>query len=80
METRSQTNNNRTALYEVNIDFDEASALWRQNKKQVSPGHFKYICTVVKKDGNKCGNSCTKESEYCWGHRGYNKDKNKDSK
>ena len=54
METRSQTNSNKGALYEVNIDFVEASELWRQNKKQVSPGHFKYICTVLKKDGNKC--------------------------
>jgi hypothetical protein len=86
METRSQTNNNRAALYEVNIDFDEASEAWHQNKKQVSPGHFKYICTALKKDGTKCGNSCFKtndrlfenEISYCWGHRGYNKNKNKD--
>ena len=80
METRSQTNYERGALYEVNIDFDEASTLWRQNKKQVSPGHFKYICTVLKKDGTKCGNSCTKDSEYCWGHNKNKDKKNKDNK
>jgi hypothetical protein len=80
METRSQTNYDKGALYEVNIDFDEASVAWRQNKKQVSPGHFKYICTILKKDGTSCGNSCTKESAYCWGHRGHNKEKDKDSK
>ena len=74
METRSQTNSNKGALYEVNIDFVEASELWRQNKKQVSPGHFKYICTIIKKDGTKCGNSLTKNSEFCWAHRGHNKD------
>ena len=80
METRSQTNYEKGALYEVNIDFDEASAAWRQNKKQVSPGHFKYICTILKKDGTSCGNSCTKDSAYCWGHRGHNKEKEKDIK
>ena len=83
METRSQTNHNKGALYEVTIDFDEASEAWRHNKKQVSPGHFKYICTALKKDGTKCGNSCFKTNDrlfendipYCWGHRGYNKTK-----
>jgi hypothetical protein len=78
METRSQTNYEKTALYKVDIDFDEASALWRQNKKPVGQGHFKYICTAVKKDGKTCYKTCyknslTKNSEYCWTHRGYNK-------
>ena len=74
MNTRSQTTYEKKPLYEVNIDFDEASTLWRENKKQVSPGHFKYICTILKKDGAKCGNSLTKDSQYCWAHRGHNKD------
>ena len=78
METRSQTNYNKGALYEVNIDFDEASDLWRQNKKHVGQGHFKYVCTVIKKDGSRCGNSLNKDSDYCWGHRGYNKNKEKE--
>jgi len=32
MNTRSQTRYNNTPLYEVDIDFDEASAAWRANK------------------------------------------------
>ena len=75
-----ETRNHKSAVYEVNIDFDEASELWRQNKKHVGQGHFKYICTALKKDGKTCcGNSVTKnktietEGIYCWAHRGYNK-------
>jgi len=75
METRSQTNYEKSALYEVNIDFDEASALWRQNKKHIGQGHFKYICTAVKKDGKTCCKNVNKNNDYCWTHRGYNKEK-----
>ena len=30
--------------YEVNIDFDEASAAWKANKKSTGGGCYKYIC------------------------------------
>ena len=42
MRTRSQA--------VVNIDFDAASAAWRQNKVAMPNGTFEY---VVKKDSNK---------------------------
>jgi hypothetical protein len=29
--------------YEVNIDFDEASAAWKANKKSLGNGCYKYI-------------------------------------
>ena len=35
MNTRSQTKYDNNALYEVNIDFDEASNAWRANKKSI---------------------------------------------
>jgi hypothetical protein len=54
MNTRSQTRYNNNNLYEVNIDFDEASAAWRANKKPVGNGTFKYICCGITKMGNKC--------------------------
>ena len=82
MNTRSQTRNeNSKPLYEVEIDFDEASEAWRENKKNVGQGHFKYICTIPnkKKDGAKCGNSCYKDSQYCWAHRGFNKNINENT-
>ena len=55
-------------LYEVNIDFEEASRAWHANKKSIGNGHYKYICTV-EKNGIKCGKSCYKDLSYCWIHR-----------
>ncbi len=64
--------NENKQLYEVNIDFDDASAKWRSNKKSVGNGCYKYICPA-EKNGIKCGKKCYKELEYCWQHRKYNK-------
>ena len=63
MNTRSQTKYNNSALYEVNIDFDEASAAWRSNKKPVGDGTFKYICCGITKTGNKCVREPLQNSE-----------------
>ena len=56
-------------LYEVNIDFDEASREWKKNKKSTGNGQYKYICEKEKKDKNICGKICYKELSYCWSHR-----------
>lgn len=32
-----------TQLYEVDIDFDDASKAWRANKKSIGNGQYKYI-------------------------------------
>jgi hypothetical protein len=69
MQTRSQSKTNQRIEYEVNIDFDDASASWRQNKKSIGNGSYKYICTVLKKDQTICGNSCYKQLFCCWAHR-----------
>jgi len=37
MKTRSQTKKEHI-LYEVNIDFDEASREWKKNKKSIGNG------------------------------------------
>jgi hypothetical protein len=73
MKTRSQTKKEGELkevkqLYEVNIDFDEASRAWHSNKKSVGNGHYKYICTI-EKNGSTCGKSCYKDLLYCWIHR-----------
>ena len=65
MQTRSQSK----LFFEVNIDFDDASACWRQNKKSIGNGSYKYICPFLKKDDVNCGNTCYKNSRYCWAHR-----------
>lgn len=68
MKTRSQSKQEKQQLYEVNIDFDAASAAWRLNKKSIGNCQYKYICTS-NKNGIVCGKSCYKELSYCWQHR-----------
>lgn len=63
MKTRSQTMYEKSALYTVDIDFDNASKAWRQNKKQDGQGQFKYVCAFVKKDGSMC------DKQYCKTHQ-----------
>ena len=46
MQTRSQSANGK---YEVNIDFDGASAAWKANKKSIGNGQYKYICPLLEK-------------------------------
>lgn len=43
-------------LYEVNIDFDEASRAWRANKKHIGNCHYLYVCGTICKNGNPCQN------------------------
>ena len=57
METRSMTkekNMDFIPIYDVNIDFDDASKCWRENKKHVGNGQFQYICGSTKTNGNLC--------------------------
>ena len=65
MNTRSKTKYDNNALYEVNIDFDEASNAWRANKKNLNNGTFKYICCGLTKTSNKCNRQPLENSEYC---------------
>ena len=61
MITRSQ--NTIKPLYEVNIDFDEASKEWRHNKKSIGNGSYKYICTQTVKNKKKKIESTTEKKE-----------------
>jgi hypothetical protein len=48
------TNKTNIPLYNVDIDFDESSKAWRNNKKQISNGAFEYICGYTKPNGLPC--------------------------
>jgi hypothetical protein len=65
METRSQTTYEKNALFEVNIDFDNASADWKENKKSIGNGQYKYICTKKNKNNKNCGRNCELNKEFC---------------
>ncbi len=44
------------SLYEIKINFDEASYEWRKNKKYIGNGCFEYKCKHICKDGSYCKN------------------------
>ena len=82
MDTRSQTTYKKNALYEVNIDFDEASEAWRANKKYIGNGSYKYItpknntrtdnksrrCIQQTHSGSQCKRESLNDCDYCFQH------------
>lgn len=64
-----------TTNFRVSIDFDLASAKWRENKKCTGGGTFKYICNyVLLEDNSRCQNVCVprttsnRKHHYCKKH------------
>jgi hypothetical protein len=69
MKTRSQTNYEKSAIYEVNIDFDGASEAWKSNKKSIGNGMYKYLCSHKKSiNHNNCTLKCVQGENYCKKH------------
>ena len=68
VKTRSQTKSIKSSIYEVNIDFDEASKAWRSNKKSIGNGSYKYVCIKKGKHNNYCVSKCLPEENYCRTH------------
>jgi|688.fasta_scaffold853301_2 hypothetical protein len=68
-QTRSQTRNYKISqIYEVNIDFNEASKLWKKNKINIGNGFYKYICCQHTKQNNICKYKCLFGENYCKKH------------
>ena len=44
----------KNAIYDVVIDFDDASRCWTSNKRRLKNGCYQYICGAELKNGNKC--------------------------
>ena len=59
-------------LFIVDIDFDEASRHWRENKKSIGNGSYKYICECVTKNGKICNKRPALGSHYCFIHKKMN--------
>lgn len=68
MKTRSQTKSESRQLYEVNIDFDEASEVWKANKKSIGNGSYKYICVKRCRNNKSCAGKCLPGEDYCKTH------------
>ena len=52
----------------VDIDFDEASRLWKSNKKSTGNGCYKYICIKITKTGKQCKNDSLRNCAFCRFH------------
>ena len=69
METRSKAKQEaKKQLYQVNIDFDEASKCWRKNKKLIGNGCYKYICLHKTEIEKPCKRNPEKNSDFCKMH------------
>jgi hypothetical protein len=68
MQTRSQTKHQKSQLYEVNIDFDEASEAWKANKRSIGNGSYKYVCAKKSKNNSCCLRKCLPGEIYCKTH------------
>ncbi len=68
MNTRSQTKYDNSSLYEVLINFDEASEAWKQNKLSIGNGSYRYLCKKRGIRNNMCIKKCLQGEEYCCVH------------
>jgi len=68
MKTRSQSKLESMALYEVDINFDEASEAWKANKRSIGNGSYKYVCVKRGKKNNYCICKCLPGEDYCKRH------------
>ena len=59
---------NNLVIYDVNIDFDEASAAWKSNKRRIGDGCYRYVCAKKGKHNNECTAKCSPGLEYCRTH------------
>lgn len=53
--------------YCVDIDFDLAEKAWRENKKPIGNGMFKYVCKGITKKGEQCNNKPS-DNGFCYIH------------
>jgi hypothetical protein len=68
MKTRSQSTYEKSAIYEVNIDFDQSSEAWKANKKSNGNGTYKYVCAKRNKNNGFCALKCLPGEIYCKTH------------
>jgi len=68
MQTRLQIKQQMfliTNVYPINIDFENSSLEWMQNKKKNENGTYNYICNKKCKNGNICSRKVWLHSIFC---------------
>lgn len=69
VKTRSETSRVQIqTIYEVNINFDEASEAWKANKKSIGNGSYKYLCCEKNNKNKNCIGKCLPGLDYCKTH------------
>jgi hypothetical protein len=68
MNTRSQTKREKSPMFDVIIDFDDASTAWKSNKRSIGQGSYTYICDRRGKNNNYCISKCLPGENYCKTH------------
>lgn len=48
-------------MFEVSIDFDEASRAWMQNKQKGANAYYTYKCQKITQNGTKCSRNAATE-------------------
>lgn len=61
--------NSNIGLYEVSIDFDDASLEWQRNKRKLHNGTYEYRCMFVSSSGRECTGRSMPNSTCCYCHR-----------
>ena len=51
--------------FNIDINFDEASAAWMENKRSIGNGSYKYCCIASTKAGSKCKNKPLNDCSFC---------------
>ena len=64
MQTRSQSKKQTLDLH-FDYDFDYASKCWKENKKYIGNGCYKYMCQGMTKSGKKCARNALLNESYC---------------
>jgi hypothetical protein len=54
--------------FKVNINFDDSSKHWRENKTHIGNGVYVYICTRINERNDRCILRCLPEEKYCKTH------------
>jgi hypothetical protein len=58
----------QNGVYEVNIDFDDASREWLQNKRKLRDCTYVYKCMYVTRSNRQCTGKAIPNSCYCMYH------------
>lgn len=64
----SSKKNDDLHIYDNDIDFEDASNCWKENKRVLGGGCYKYLCAKIGINNNRCISKCLPGGIYCKTH------------